>query len=105
MHIAGLTNVLNFSGTFNDVPCDTILNRHLRYLGKCFCDPRKIGEHSNQTPAFHNSSSNPVQSLELRKRQVLYTGVRQTQTAEWQVNKVEIVVECSNRFPIPKLDF
>ena len=104
MHIAGLTNVLNFSGTFNDVPCDTILNRHLRYLGKCFCDPCKIGEHSNQTPAFHNSSSNFVQSLELRKRQVL-TGVRQTQTADWQVNKVGIVVEWSNRSPIPKLDF
>lgn len=73
MHIAGLTNVLNFSGTFNDVPCDTILNRHLRYLGKCFCDPRKIWERPNKTFAFHNSSSNPVQSLELRKRQALYT--------------------------------
>ena len=105
MHIAGLTKVLNFSGTFNDVPCDTILNRHLRYLGKCFGDARKIGEHSNQTPAFHNSSSNPIQSLEMRKRTVLQTGVRQTQTAGWQVNKVDIVVECSNRFPILKLDF
>ena len=26
--------------------------------------------------------------------------VRQTQTADWQVNKVNIVVKCSNRFPI-----
>ena len=31
--------------------------------------------------------------------------VRQMQTADWQVNKVNIVVECSKRFPIPKLDF
>ena len=31
--------------------------------------------------------------------------VWQTQTADWQVNKVNIVVECSNRVPIPKLDF
>ena len=31
-------------------------------------------------------------------------GERQTQTADWQVNKVDIVVECSNRFPFPKLD-
>ena len=30
--------------------------------------------------------------------------VRQTQTADWQINEVNIV-ECSNRFPIPKLDF
>ena len=29
----------------------------------------------------------------------------QTQTADWQVNEVNIVVECSKRFPIPKLDF
>jgi len=29
-------------------------------------------------------------------------GVGQRQTAEWQVN---IVVKCSNRFPVPKLDF
>ena len=28
--------------------------------------------------------------------------VRQTQTADWQVNKVNIVVKCSNRFLIPK---
>ena len=34
-----------------------------------------------------------------------HPSVRQTQTADWQVNKVNIVVECSNRFPIPKLDF
>ena len=26
-------------------------------------------------------------------------------TADWQVNKVNIVVECSDGFPIPKLDF
>ena len=32
-------------------------------------------------------------------------GVRQTQTADWQVNEVNIVVECSNWFPIPKLEF
>ena len=32
-------------------------------------------------------------------------GVRQTQTADWQINEVNIVVECSNRFPIPKLVF
>ena len=25
--------------------------------------------------------------------------------ADWQVNEVNIVVKCSNRFPIPKLDF
>ena len=31
--------------------------------------------------------------------------IRQTQTADWQVNEVKIVVECSRRFPIPKLDF
>ena len=24
---------------------------------------------------------------------------------DWQVNEVNIVVKCSNRFPIPKLDF
>ena len=34
-----------------------------------------------------------------------FGAVRQTQTAEWQINEVNIVVECSNRFPIPKLDF
>ena len=33
------------------------------------------------------------------------SGVRQTQTADWQTNEVNIVVECSNRFPIPTLDF
>ena len=33
------------------------------------------------------------------------SGVRQTQTADWQTNEVNIVVECSNRFPIPALDF
>ena len=27
------------------------------------------------------------------------------QTADWQTNEVNIVVECSNRFPIPALDF
>ena len=32
-------------------------------------------------------------------------GVRETQTADWQINEVNIVVECSNRFPIPKQDF
>ena len=32
-------------------------------------------------------------------------GVRQMQTVDWQVNGVNIVVEFSNRFPIPKLDF
>ena len=31
--------------------------------------------------------------------------VQQTQTADWQVNEVTIVVECSNIFSIPKLDF
>ena len=31
--------------------------------------------------------------------------VRQMQTVDWQVNRVNIVVECSNRFPMPKLDF
>ena len=31
--------------------------------------------------------------------------VRQTKTADWQVNEVNTVVECSNRFPIPKIDF
>ena len=31
--------------------------------------------------------------------------VRQTQTADWQVNEVSIVLECSNRFLIPKLEF
>ena len=30
-------------------------------------------------------------------------GVRQTQTADWQVNEVNIVVECFNRFSIPNL--
>ena len=35
--------------------------------------PRKNWERSNQTSAFQNSSSNHVQSLELRKRQALYT--------------------------------
>ena len=34
----------------------------------------------------------------------LRTGVRQTQTADWQVNEVNIVVKCFNRFPIPKID-
>ena len=29
--------------------------------------------------------------------------VRQTQTADWQVNKVNIVVKRSNRFPVPKV--
>ena len=24
---------------------------------------------------------------------------------DWQVNEVNIVVKCSNRFPLPKLDF
>ena len=33
------------------------------------------------------------------------SGVRQTQTGDWQINEVNIVVECSNRFSIPKLDF
>ena len=32
-------------------------------------------------------------------------GVQQIQTADWQVNEVTIVVECSNIYPIPKLDF
>ena len=32
-------------------------------------------------------------------------GVRQTQTADWQVNEINIVVKCSNRFPFLKLDF
>ena len=49
------------------------INRRLSFLGKCFCDPRKIWERPNKTFAFHNSSSNPVQSLELTKRQALYT--------------------------------
>ena len=31
--------------------------------------------------------------------------VRQMLTVDWQVNRVNIVVECSNRFPMPKLDF
>ena len=30
-------------------------------------------------------------------------GVRQMQTADWQVNEVNIVVKCFNRFSIPKL--
>ena len=33
------------------------------------------------------------------------TALWQTQTADWQVNEVNIVVECSKRFPIPKLYF
>ena len=31
--------------------------------------------------------------------------VPQTQTVDLQVNKVNVVVKCSNRFPFPKLDF
>jgi len=31
--------------------------------------------------------------------------VQQTQAADWQVDEVTIVVECSNIFPIPELDF
>ena len=31
--------------------------------------------------------------------------VQQTQNADWQVNEVTIVGECSNIYPIPKLDF
>ena len=33
--------------------------------------------------------------------------MRQTQTADWHAghNEANIVVECSNRFPIPNLDF
>ena len=30
--------------------------------------------------------------------------VRQTQTAAWHVNRVNIVMKCFNRYPIPKLD-
>ena len=30
-------------------------------------------------------------------------GVQQMQTADWQVNEVNIVVKCFNRFSIPKL--
>ena len=30
---------------------------------------------------------------------------RRLQTADWQVNEVNIAVKCFNRFPIPKLDF
>ena len=31
--------------------------------------------------------------------------VRQTQTVAWQVNRVNIVMKCFNRYPIPKRDF
>ena len=31
------------------------------------------------------------------------SGVRQKHTVDWQVNEVNLVVKCSNRFPIPKL--
>ena len=31
--------------------------------------------------------------------------VRQTQTAAWQVNRVNIVMKCFNSYPILKLDF
>ena len=30
--------------------------------------------------------------------------VRQTHTVDLQVNEVNVVVKCSNRFPFPKLD-
>ena len=32
-------------------------------------------------------------------------GVRQTQTANWQVNEANAAVKCFNRFSIPKLEF
>ena len=38
----------------------------------------------------------------LCSRLQFYNGVRQTQTADWQANKVNIVVKSFNRFPIPK---
>ena len=38
-------------------------------------------------------------------RGVKWDGVQQTQTADLQMYEVNIVVKCSNRFPIPKLDF
>ena len=37
--------------------------------------------------------------------EVFKSAVRQMQTADWQGNEVNIVVECSNRVPIPNLDF
>ena len=41
----------------------------------------------------------------IRNFDTRHGSVRQTQTADCQVNEVNIVVECSNRVPIPKLDF
>ena len=35
--------------------------------------------------------------------QQFINGVRQTQTADWQLNGVNIVVKCPNRFHTPKI--
>ena len=54
---------------------------------------------------YAGSSLNHIFTQKFLKFSHQRHGVRQMQTVDWQVNGVNIVLEFSNRFPIPKLDF
>ena len=59
---------------------------------------------SHSRPRNHQFSKTSTSILTKLTLKALYGAVRQTQTADWEINEVNIIEECSNRFPIPKLD-
>ena len=59
----------------------------------------------NGNAFYAGSSLNHIFTQKFLKFSHRPPDVRQMQTVDWQVNRVNIVVECSNRFPMPKRDF
>ena len=73
----------------------TVFDSHSQFLA-----PKPHGN-----TCYSGSSLNHIFTPKFLKFSHPPPGVWQMQTVDWQVNGVTIVVECSNRFPIPKLDF
>ena len=73
----------------------TVFDSHSQFLA-----PKPHGN-----TCFTGSSLNHIFTPKFPKFSHSSPSVWQMWTVDWQVNGVNIVVECSNRFPIPKLDF
>ena len=56
------------------------------------------------TEYLYVNSKQPMKKARALKRGRPASCVRQTQIVDLQVNEVNVVVKCSNRFPFPKLD-
>ena len=67
----------------------------------------KVGKNSRYFVGVFNNTIIPLvlvgYEMIIANLALRVPGVQQMQTADWQVNEVNIVVKCFNRFSIPKL--